>query len=122
MDLNPIVLEVFGRSSARVRLPGAPRSFEETLTVEEISPLRAMELIAATWSKYENGRNFYPTKLEKIKFYADAMSEGRWKYDPDGDTIDITDGTVTGGRHRLHAILLSHTTQRFNVRTRTTKE
>ena len=122
LDVAGLVHEAFGVKPVVVRHPGPLVAYDETISVEEISPLRAMELIAATWEKYQNGRNFYPTKLAKIVRYAEAMSDGRWTYEPGWDTIDITDGTITGGRHRLHAILLSHTTQRFNVKRKTTKE
>ena len=109
--------------SGRVRLPNPnPPEFEEELRVEEITPERAMSLIAGCWERYENGRNFYPTKLDKIMRYAKAMEGGNWVYDVQGDPICITDGLVTGGRHRLHAVLLSHKTITSNVLHRTKKE
>lgn len=114
--------ERFGRGSGRFRLPGPVIDYDEALTSEEVSPEQAMAWIAATWERYQSGRNFYPTKLEKITRYAEAMRAGEWEYRPDGDPITLTDGIITGGRHRLHAILLSHTTQRFNVKRKITKE
>lgn len=105
----------------RVRLPGPPISYDEQVSVETIDPMKAMEFLAETWKRYPDGRNFYPTKIEKIKRYAEAMRNGEWEYRPEGDPIAITDGMVTGGRHRLHAILLSHTEQRFNVKRKTTR-
>ena len=113
-DLGPL--------SGRVRLPGEPAEYDVTDTVEDITPQRAMELIAACWEQYSNGRNFYPTRLDKIVRYARAMESGQWVYDATGDPISVTDGLVTGGRHRLHAILLSHHTIRANVQYKTTKE
>ena len=121
LDVSQLVREHLGREAGRVRFPGPLPEYDEVVSVEEITPLQAMELIAQTWERYSNGRNFYPTKIEKIKRYAQLMSDGQWEYQPDGQTIDITDGVVTGGRHRLHAVLLSHTTQCFNVKRRTAK-
>src|SRR3990167_1664418 len=95
-DLGPL--------SGRVRLPGEPVEYDQTDTVEEVTPQFAMELIAGCWERYSNGRNFYPTKLEKINQYAHMMRDGLWEYRSDGDPICITDGLVTGGRHRLHAV------------------
>lgn len=106
-------------NASRVRLPGPKVDFEETQSVENITPLMAMELIAAAWERYANGRNFYPTKLEKIIQYASQMTEGKWEFRPDGDPICVTDGMVTGGRHRLHAILLSGKTIKANVKRKT---
>jgi len=113
-DLGPL--------SGRVRLPGEPVEYDQTDTVEDVTPRRAMELIAGCWERYSNGRNFYPTKLDKIMRYARAMESGQWVYDAEGDPISITDGLVTGGRHRLHAVLLSHVTIRSNITYRNTKE
>lgn len=81
-----------------------------------------MRWIAATWVKYQNGRNFYPTEIEKIESYASDMSKGEWVWTPQQDPIDITNGTITGGRHRLHAILLSHKTIRCNIKRRESKK
>jgi hypothetical protein len=106
----------------RIRLPGPPIAYDESTSVEEITPLVAMELIAACWERYQSGRNFYPTKIEKIKRYAEEMQAGTWEYRPEGDPITLTDGLITGGRHRLHAVLLSNTTQKFNVKRKITKE
>jgi hypothetical protein len=125
---NDIIIDLVRRSfaqrvlSGRVRTPGPVIAYDEVDSVENITPRVAMELIAACWERYENGRNFYPTKLYKIVGYADAMAQGNWQWREDSDPICITDGLVTGGRHRLHAVLLSSTTQRFNVKRKTTKE
>lgn len=109
-----------GREVGRIRLPGPATRGVELETVEDVTPLRAMTWIARCWDKYSNGRNFYPTKLDKIVAYARSMEAGTWEFRPDGATIDITDGIVTGGRHRLHAVLLSHKTIKCRVRHRTT--
>ena len=109
-------------NAARVRLPGPQVDYAERNAAEDITPRRAMELIAACWERYENGRNFYPTKLSKILTYAEHMTNGTWEWRETSDPICITDGLVTGGRHRLHAILLSNTTHKFNVRYRTIKD
>jgi hypothetical protein len=115
-----MIQKTFG--SGRIRLPGPKVEYDESMQVEEITPLKAMELIAHCWERYQSGRNFYPTKLEKIVRYATQMTEGKWEYRPDGDPITLTDGLITGGRHRLHAVLLSNTTQKFNVKRKTKKE
>jgi hypothetical protein len=122
MDIARLLKEQIGREAGRIRLPGPLVEYDEVVSVEEITPLQAMELIAQTWERYSNGRNFYPTKIEKIKQYAQLMSDGQWEYLPDGQTIDITDGVVTGGRHRLHAVLLSHTNQKFRIKRRIKKD
>jgi len=119
-QIADLIQKTFG--AGRVRLPGPKVNYHEVTSVEEITPLKAMELIAACWERYESGRNFYPTKIEKIKRYAEAMQNGEWEYRPDGDPICITDGLVTGGRHRLHAVLLSNKTIKANVKRKTTKE
>jgi hypothetical protein len=116
-----LIRKNFNIEPGRIRLPGPKIEYDESTQVEEITPLKAMELIVACWERYENGRNFYPTKLEKIMRYATDMNEGRWEYRSEGDPISITDGLVTGGRHRLHAVLLSNTTQRFNVKRKVSK-
>lgn len=113
---------LLGASLSRVREESTPPEYETRTTVEEVSPLKAMIWLARTWEKYPNGRNFYPTKLEKIRRYAADMESGQWEYRPTGDPISITDGIITGGRHRLHAILLSHTTQKCNIKYQDTKE
>jgi hypothetical protein len=120
-QISELVRETFGKAG-RVRLPSAPPGYLETDSVEEITPLQAMTWIAATWAKYPDARNFYPTKLEKIISYAREMEQGAWEFRPEGDPICITDGIVTGGRHRLHAILLSHRTIKSNIKYKTTKE
>ena len=122
--MNDQILDLIEKTfgAGRVRLPGPKVEYDETTSVEEITPLKAMELIAACWERYQSGRNFYPTKIEKIKRYAEAMMAGQWEYRPDGDPVTLTDGLITGGRHRLHAILLSNTTQRVNVKRKITKE
>lgn len=118
-DITTLVRKNLGATSGRVRIhPDTPEMYEDQCEARDVGPDQAMAWLAATWAKYENGRNFYPTKLEKIQKYALLMQRDMWTYDPAGASIDITDGIVTGGRHRLHAILLSHTTQRFNVRRR----
>jgi hypothetical protein len=121
-EIKALLQSHMGLVVGRLRLPGDPVEYDESRTTEDIGPLEAMTLIAACWERYSNGRNFYPTKLDKIVRYAEAMTSGLWRWDPEGDPIAITDGLVTGGRHRLHAILLSNTTHRFNVVRRTTKE
>ena len=120
--VEQLLREKLGIQPGQVRLPGTPKEYFEDIVVEEITPLRAMELIAATWERYQNGRNFYPTRIEKIKAYASKMERGEWIYDPEFEPIDITNGTITGGRHRLHAVLLSHTPIKSKVRYRRTKE
>jgi hypothetical protein len=115
-----LIRKTFG--AGRIRLPGPEVAYDEETRVEEITPLRAMELIAACWERYENGRNFYPTKIDKIKRYADEMLAGTWEYRPDGDPIVVTDGLITGGRHRLHAVLLSNKTIKANVKYKQTKK
>ena len=125
MDQNQVILGLIKqtfKTSKRVRLPGKPIEYDEHIATEEITPLRAMQLIAACWERYSNGRNFYPTKIEKIVRYANEMTEGRWEYRPDGDPITLTDGLITGGRHRLHAVLLSNKTIKANVKYQTTKD
>jgi len=122
LDIASLVREHLGREPGRILASAPAPSYDEVRVAEQVSPLLAMRWIAATWQRYQNGRNFYPTKIDKIIQYADLMSAGKWEYRSDGDTIDITDGIVTGGRHRLHAILLSHTTQKFNVLYRTKKD
>jgi len=121
--LKKLIMNGPGLNAGRLRTPPEklPEYFEDR-KVEDISPLRAMELLAATWAKYPNGRNFYPTRIEKIKAYADKMRSGTWIYDPEFDPIVVTDGMVTGGRHRLHAILLAHTTVKSNILYRKLKE
>jgi hypothetical protein len=121
MDIGQLLREHFPGAVGRIRLPGPLVEYDEVTTVEEITPLVAMELIAACWERYQSGRNFYPTKIEKIKRYAEDMLEGRWEYRPDGDPIVLKDGLVCGGRHRLHAILLSGKSIKTNVKRKTTK-
>ena len=109
--------------TGRVRLPSEQRvGYETRQVVEDITPAKAMQLIAGCWERYSNGRNFYPTRLEKINQFAHMMRDGLWEYDAKSDPICVTDGLVTGGRHRLHAVLLSHVTIRSNVQYRNTKE
>jgi len=122
LDIAGLLREHLGVTPGRIRLPGPPVNYDEVRVAENVSPTLAMRWIAQTWAKYGNGRDFYPTKLEKILRYSEAMRSGEWEYRPEGDPISITDGIVTGGRHRLHAILLSHTTQKLNVLYRTKKE
>jgi hypothetical protein len=122
LDIASLVRKHMGREPGRILASAPAPEFTEVRVAENVSPLLAMKWIASTWAKYQNGRNFYPTKLEKILAYSELMSSGAWEYRPDGDSIDITDGIVTGGRHRLHAILLSHTTQKMNVLYRTKKD
>ena len=122
-DITTLVRKTLGQTSGRVRLhPETPEVFDVRREVRDVGPEQAMEWLAQTWERYSNGRNFYPTRLEKIQRYSRVMTAGGWQYDPDGDPITLTDGIITGGRHRLHAILLSHTTQRFNVQHKTRKE
>jgi hypothetical protein len=122
MDIARLLREQLGREVGRIRLPGPLVEYNEVDTVEEITPLVAMELIAACWEQYQSGRNFYPTKIEKIKRYAEDMLEGRWEYRSDGDPIVIKDGLVCGGRHRLHAVLLSGKSIKANVKRKTQKD
>lgn len=121
-QISTLVREHLGREPGRIRLPGPSVAYTEESSAEEVSPETAMEWIAATWERYQSGRNFYPTKLEKIKRYAEAMRNGEWEYRADGDPITLTDGIITGGRHRLHAVLLSGQTIRANISRKTTKE
>jgi hypothetical protein len=120
-DITRLVTQL-GHAVGRVRLPGIPVAYDMRVVAEDVTPQRAMELIAGCWEQYSNGRNFYPTKLDKIMRYARAMESGQWVYDPESDPICITDGLVTGGRHRLHAVLLSHHTIKANVQYKTKKE
>jgi hypothetical protein len=118
-----LLTKTFGdRLNGRFRLPGEPQEYTATKEVMEVTPLQAMTWIAETWQRYPNGRNFYPTKIEKIKRYAEDMRSGKWEYRPDGDPIVVTDGMITGGRHRLHAILLSGQTIKANILTKTRKD
>ena len=79
--------------------------FDEWESIEEVTPDTAMAWIAASWGK--NGRQFYPTQLEKIQRYAKLMRENKWEHDIQHSRIELKDGVVTGGKHRLHAVLLS---------------
>lgn len=79
--------------------------FDEQESIEEITPDTAMTWIANSWGK--NGRQFYPTKIEKIRHYAQLMRENKWEHDIQHSRIELKDGVVTGGKHRLHAVLLS---------------
>ena len=106
----------------RVRLEGDSPQYDEYTSHEDITPLKAMEWLVATWQRYPNGRNFYPTRLEKIVRYAEEMRQGEWEYREDSDPIVLTDGMVTGGRHRLHAILLSGQTIHSNVKIKELKD
>lgn len=121
LNIPELLREHLGITPGRLRLPGTPVAYTEESSAEDVSPETAMTWIAATWERYQSGRNFYPTKLEKIKRYADAMRNGEWEYRPEGDPITLTDGIITGGRHRLHAVLLSGQTIRANISRKTTK-
>ena len=89
--------------------------FDERAETVVVTPDLAMEWIAFAWTKYGNGRNFYPTDLAKIRQYAEDMEDGRWKWSEDQPAIHLHDGLVADGRHRLHAILLSHKSVKCNV-------
>lgn len=95
---------------------GSPRvPVVELRMTMDVTPRLAMTWIAFAWTKYGNGRNFYPTQLDKIESYAEDMLDGRWQWSPTQDSINLDDGLVTNGRHRLHAILLSGRTIKCNV-------
>jgi hypothetical protein len=96
--------------------------YDETRSTEMLSPLDAMAILATCWTHYKNGSNLAATKLDKIIRYADAMKAGSWTFDPSAQDITLVDGVVANGRRRLHAILLSSTSQQFNITRRTTKE
>lgn len=81
--------------------------FDEHWRMEQVTPDMAMGWIAASWG--QNGRQFYPTKVEKIRQYAELMRAGEWKFHPNA-RIEIRDGILTGGKHRCHAVLLSGVT------------
>ncbi|MCI0565370.1 MAG: hypothetical protein MN733_43450 [Nitrososphaera sp.] len=121
-QIADLIQRTFGKRPGRVRLPGLPVEYDERTERELVTPMRAMQLIAATWDRYPDARNFYPTKIEKIVKYGQDMEAGKWEYRPDGDPIVITDGIVTGGRHRLHAVLLSHKSIESNIKYKNTKE
>lgn len=89
----------------------------ETVEVIDVTPEMAMEWIAFAWTKYGSGRNFYPTELDKIKRYAKLMEGGKWELGE--GTITLDDGLITDGRHRCHAILLSHCTVKCTIVRRT---
>lgn len=120
LDIAGLLKEHFGKLPGRLRLPGTPVPYTEETSVEEVTPLQAMTWIANCWEHYSNGRNFYPTKLDKIIRYAKAMEAGEWVFKEDSDPITLTDGMITGGRHRLHAILLSHRPIVAKVKRKTT--
>lgn len=81
--------------------------FDEEWRMEQVTPDKAIGWIASAWG--HNGRNFYPTKVEKIRQYADLMRKGEWKFHPSA-RIEILDGKLAGGKHRCHAVLLSGVT------------
>ncbi|WP_277214004.1 hypothetical protein, partial [Isoptericola croceus] len=56
-----------------------------------------------------HNRNF---GLAKAKFYADAMKRGEWKLIHQGLAF-YPDGKIADGQHRLAAVAISGTTQKF---------
>lgn len=97
---------------------GSKQRYSESISTVDVTPDMAMEWIAAAWAKYPNGRNFYPTQLSKIRQYAESMATGQWEWTPEQPPVVIQDGLVVDGRHRLHAILLSHQTVKCNLKTK----
>lgn len=114
MGLSPEIIQMFSSPGRRV-LMGRPAGLSiprvvVSREVVDVTPDQAMEWIAFAWTKYGSGRNFYPTDLAKIRRYAAQMTSGEWKWSLDQEAINLDDGLITNGRHRLHAILLAHET------------
>lgn len=73
------------------------------VTVEEITPERASELLS------RNTMNFRKMDQKRVQLYAREMSQGAWKVT--GDTIKIDPkGILLDGQHRLLAVVRSGVT------------
>ncbi len=78
-----------------------------TSAIREIGPEQAQALLA----KNTNNRKIVPTTVNK---YVSEMRAGTWLLD--GAPIRIAkDGTLLDGQHRLTAVVVSETTQKFVI-------
>lgn len=80
---------------------------------ETVGPERAKELLNTYNVDY---RKFRPTYAEGL---ARDMESGNWNFDgspiriSEGNSIRISEGSLFDGQHRLHAVIMSGTPQRF---------
>lgn len=77
------------------------------ITVENITPVRAKELL-------ESNVNNRRLRAQWVHDYEREMTEGRWQFNAAPILID-TEGRILDGQHRLSAIIASKTTQKFVV-------
>ncbi len=79
---------------------------EGTVRIGELSPPQA----AVFFSEHQgHNRDF---SLTKANYYADAMKRGDWKLIHQGLAF-YRDGKIADGQHRLAAVTISDTTQKF---------
>ncbi len=78
-----------------------------TVTVEEISPTIAQSYL-------ETMRFNRPLDPEQVSDYAKKMRSGEWN-DLSRYLEFTTEGDFINGQHRLHAVIVSNTIQRFAV-------
>lgn len=82
-----------------------PKLNEPSIEVVEIGPSQAAEILEG------NVSNRLPSSSH-VKFLSSQMENGQWKFT--GDPIRIgEDGRLLDGQHRLLAIIMSGTSQRF---------
>lgn len=55
-----------------------------------------------------------PCNQATVRLYTNLMLEGKWGLTPDAIAFDVT-GRLMNGQHRLKAVILSNTTQKFLV-------
>ena len=77
------------------------------VTIENITPARAAELLTAN-------TNNRPLRRTVVEHYADEMKTGRWLLTHQGIALNC-DGTLLDGQHRLAAIVESGMPQRMVV-------
>lgn len=77
------------------------------VNIVAITPAIAQQMLA------NNARN-RSLRSERIKSLAAVMARGEWTLNNDAITL-APDGTVLNGQHRLHAVVMSKTTQSFLV-------
>ena len=72
-----------------------------------ITPAIAQEMLT-------HNTNNRPLNKFTLSKYKQLMLDGKWGITPDAIAFDV-DGVLLNGQHRLHAVVLSNTTQEFYV-------
>jgi hypothetical protein len=70
------------------------------LSIENITPQRAMEMLGNAFEGQRNLRNSYVARL------ANEMASGQWRLSP--DCLVVIKGQLANGQHRLNAVIKSH--------------